>query len=93
MKRTESFLKILKARVFRNLESERREDERFLEIGAEVGRSSPTVAIQSSFCGLIIISLNSLVATSMPSLNYMLSLKLGQNLKLPSWKISYYVAT
>ena len=39
----------------------------FLEFGAGVGRSSPTVAIQSSFCGLIIISLNSLVATSMPS--------------------------
>ena len=37
-----------------------------LEIGAEVGRSFPTVAIQSSFYGLIIISLNSYVATSMP---------------------------
>ena len=52
-----------------------------------MGRSSPTVAIQSSFCGLIIISLNSLVATSMSSLNYMLSLKLGHNLKLPAGKV------
>ena len=25
--------------------------------------------------------------------NYMLSLKIGQNLKLPSWQISYYVVT
>ena len=49
---------MLRARVFRNLESEGREDERFLEFGAEVGRSSPTVAIQSNLCGLMIISLN-----------------------------------
>ena len=62
----ERFLKIFRARVFRNQESEGRGNERFLEIGAEVGRSSPTVAIQSSFCGLIIISLTLLVTTSMP---------------------------
>ena len=63
----ECLLRISKARVFRNLESEEREDERFLEFRVEVGISSPTVAIQSSFYELIIISLNSLVATSMPS--------------------------
>ena len=34
-----------------------REDERFLEFKVEVGRSSPTVAIQSNLCGLMIISL------------------------------------
>ena len=38
-----------------------------MEIGAEVGRSSPIVAIQSNSCELIIISLNSRVATSMLS--------------------------
>ena len=60
-------MRISRARVFRNLESEGREDERFLEFRVEVGRSSPTVAIQSSFYELLIISLNSLVATSLPS--------------------------
>ena len=34
------------------------EDERFMEFGVEVGRSSPIVAIQSNLCGLMIISLN-----------------------------------
>ena len=49
MKRKKSFLKILGTRVFRNLESEGRENERVLEFGVEVGKSSPTVAIQSKF--------------------------------------------
>ena len=52
------FLKILGTRVFRSLESEGREDERVQEFGVEVERSSPTVAIQSNLCGLMIISLN-----------------------------------
>ena len=34
------------------------EDERVQEFGVEVERSSPTVAIQSNLCGLMIISLN-----------------------------------
>ena len=42
-----------------------------------MGRSSPTVAIQSSFCGLIIISLNSLVATSISPHFYLRTLILG----------------
>ena len=52
------FLKILGTRVFRSLKSESREDERVQEFGGEVERSSPTVAIQSNLCGLMIISLN-----------------------------------
>ena len=52
------FLKILGTRVFRSLESEGREDEQVQEFGVEVERSSPTVAIQSNLCGLMIISLN-----------------------------------
>ena len=52
------FLKILGTRVFRILESEVREDERVQEFGVEVERGSPTVAIQSNLCGLMIISLN-----------------------------------
>ena len=52
------FLKILGTRVFNGLKSEGREDERVQEFGVEVERSSPTVAIQSNLCGLMIISLN-----------------------------------
>ena len=52
------FLKILGTRVFRILESEGREDERVQEFRVEVGSSSPTVAIQSKLCELMIISLN-----------------------------------
>ena len=53
------------------------EDEQFREIGAKVGRNSPTVAIQSRFCGQIIISLNSLVATSISPNFYLRTLILG----------------
>ena len=50
-------MKILGTRVFRSLKSESREDERVQEFGVEVERSSPTIAIQSNLCGLMIISL------------------------------------
>ena len=42
-------LKILETRVFRSLESEGRGNERVLELGVEIGKSSPIVAIKSIF--------------------------------------------
>ena len=81
------FLKILGTRVFRILESEGREDERVPEFKVEVESSSPTVAIQSKLCGLMIISLNFTCRDLNAKLKKYCLLKLGQPFKLPAGKI------
>ena len=81
-------MKILGTRVFRNLESEGRENERVLKFGVEVGKSSPTVAIQSKFMrsnDYFIKFHMSRLPCQVEIICYCLNF--GQTLKLPAGKI------
>ena len=79
------FLKISGTRVFRGLESEGRGNDRFLEFGVKVGKSSPIVAIESTFMSsndyVIKFQMSRLKC---PSETRCCHLKLGQTLNLPA---------